>query len=514
MNAPNSNNPASSDADAPKEGVGSNNVKKSPGDTSQNASASAMPPKKRVRSKWNSKEKEAKKSKEDSLPPPMQEQPGGFPPQASSTVMHNPSPLPFELPIILSTSIPPAREKLSCKNGFQVGHLSREEKNYIESLPENKKNEILKKMKSAAPRGSDIPLRFRVLNSNLSNKYEIFKKLQYCESSKYETWVENALSLPIGVFSKLPPLSTRHELTQFLQKSRSNMDSAVFGQFEAKDEIIRLLCQWAVSGCVKSFAIGMEGPPGIGKTTFAKNAIANAMHRPFCFIGVGGASDAAILTGHSFTYEGAICGRIAECLQEAKTMDPVIYIDELDKISKTSRGDELANVLVHLTDKEQNDHFRDRYFHGINIDLSKAIFVFSYNDASQINPVLLDRLNIIKMQTPSIDAKIEICKQHLIPRSLKNFNMDEKIVFSNETIKNIISTYTNEPGVRGLDKIICKIVNTVSVGLCSSHDMLSAINLELKEVPGSPFEVSNKVIDSIIGSAFERKGSHVSLMYT
>ena len=174
----------------------------------------------------------------------------------------------------------------------------------------------------------------------------------------------------------------------------------------------------------------------VAATTFAKRALASAIGRPFVFIALGGASDAAFLTGHSYTYEGAIAGRLAESLRECKVSDPVIFIDELDKISKGSKGDEIANVLIHLTDREQNSHFRDKYFHGIDIDLSRAIFVFSFNSAKDVNPILLDRINVINMKTPSVEEKITICKKHLIPRAFRAASCDGKhfVKFSDDCI--------------------------------------------------------------------------------
>ena len=152
----------------------------------------------------------------------------------------------------------------------------------------------------------------------------------------------------------------------------------ITGHEDAKLEVMKLLCTYARSGRSTGFSLGLEGGAGIGKTTFVKEAIAKCMNRPFYTIGLGGASDAAYLTGHSFTYEGAIPGRLTECLIEGGRMDPVIYFDELDKVSCTPKGDEIINILIHLIDAVQNDRIRDRYFNGIDLDFSRAIIVFSY----------------------------------------------------------------------------------------------------------------------------------------
>jgi ATP-dependent Lon protease len=290
------------------------------------------------------------------------------------------------------------------------------------------------------------------------------------------------------------------------------MDAALFGQQDAKDEVIKLVCQWACSGSTNSFAIGLEGAPGIGKTTFAKRALAAAINRPFVFIGLGGASDASFLVGHSYTYEGAIPGRLADALRESKVSDPVICIDELDKISKGPKGDEIVNVLIHLTDREQNSHFRDKYFHGIDIDLSRAIFVFSFNDARQISPILLDRLNIIHMKTPSVNEKVTICKSHLIPRAIKaaTYAGNEFVNFSNEAIKYIVEKYTNEFGVRDLDRHIIHIVNSLNVYIHGGPECLPNMKLDLP-LSCKKVDCSTKIISSMLG-AIQTESSH-SMMY-
>jgi len=418
-----------------------------------------------------------------------------------------------------------------------TGGLSTEELSYIDTLEHEERKILMGKIKSASQNGG-VPLRFRVLASSLPGKEDIFQRLKATDTMKYEGWVQNALRLPLAKFSRSPTIGMGAEMHTFLSDHRRTMDDVIFGQAEAKDEIIRMLCQWSRGGG-SSFAIGLEGPPGIGKTTFAKEAISRAVNRPFALVSVGGASDASLLCGHSFTYEGAICGRLADIVTKAGVMDPVIYIDELDKISKTAKGDELANVFIHLTDRGQNESFRDRYFHGlfrvpsthlppthlptylpthplissgIDLDLSRAIFVFSYNDANAINPVLLDRLQVIKMQAPTIDAKVEIAKRFFVPRSLANFNLTGQIVVSEEMLRCVIETFTDEIGVRGLDKTICRLLNTLSVSLCAGK-VLEAVTFEIPDHDHEqPLVVSQRMLHEILLSPKKSEHEH-SLMY-
>ena len=133
------------------------------------------------------------------------------------------------------------------------------------------------------------------------------------------------------------------------------------------------------------YCLGFEGPPGTGKTSLAKKGISqclvdNGNTRPFAFIALGGSSNGSTLEGHNYTYVGSTYGKIVEILIETQCMNPIIYIDELDKISKTENGKELIGILTHMTDPSQNEQFSDKYFSGINIDLSKVLFIFSYND--------------------------------------------------------------------------------------------------------------------------------------
>ena len=377
-------------------------------------------------------------------------------------------------------------------------YFSKGENEYLNTLPEPEREKLMSEIKQSSNKHG-IPLRFRVLQSKLPNRDEILQRLKSsCDSHKFETWVESALSLPIKTLAPAP-ITDMMNVSQFLKETREKMDNFVFGQNEAKDEITRLLCQWSSSGFLKSFAIALEGPPGIGKTTFAKNVIANVMNRPFNFIGLGGASDASCLIGHSYTYEGAIPGRIVESLKSSKVMNPVFYFDEMDKISKTTKGDEITNVLIHLTDREQNMQFHDRYFNGIDLDISNSLFVFSYNEARDVNPVLLDRLNVIKLKTPTVDEKIEIAKRHLIPRAMNAAGIKSNdLKLEKKEIEYIINKYTNEFGVRNLEKALCKLISTVCV-ILYAPDALSCVNI-VEEDRVKPFHCKETVIDEIIGN--------------
>lgn len=299
-----------------------------------------------------------------------------------------------------------------------------------------------------------VPRRIRVLRSQLADsvKSDIFQQLGEHDSVKYAEWVERTLRLPIGVYTRPPGA---HERIQFLQDARRKMDDEIVGHQDAKQEVLRLICSWLHDGGA-GFAIGLEGDAGVGKTTFVKRALAGALKRPVCFIGLGGASDASGLLGHSYTYEGAVPGRLSECVSQSGVMDPVIFFDELDKVSGTTKGDELYNTLIHLCDPVQNGHIRDRYLHGIDLDFSRAILVFSYNDATRINPVLLDRIKRIRVDAPSLTQRIDICTNHLIPRALSDFKLSD--AFAPDVVPFLLERSAGDPGMRGIEKDIAHLV--------------------------------------------------------
>jgi ATP-dependent Lon protease len=214
----------------------------------------------------------------------------------------------------------------------------------------------------------------------------------------------------------------------------------------------------------KGNMLGIWGPPGNGKTTLIKEGIAKAMDKPFIFISLGGASDASFLEGHSYTWEGSIYGRIANGLITSKCMDPIIYFDELDKISKTHKGDEITNILIHLIDPAQNSHFRDKYFHGIDIDLSKATMIFSFNNPSLVDKVLLDRITTIETKFLLIKQKIFIAQNYLLVNIIKDVGLLSKaVIFDDDIIEKIVNNYTNEGGVRKLKSLLYLIIRELNI---------------------------------------------------
>jgi ATP-dependent Lon protease len=250
---------------------------------------------------------------------------------------------------------------------------------------------------------------------------------------------------------------------------KTTLDKSVHGHDKAKKQIERIIGQW-INGEQKGACFGFEGNPGIGKTTLAKGLAEclkdeNGISRPFALIALGGDSNASTLIGHSYTYVGSTWSQIIQILMDKKCMNPIIVFDEVDKISKTEHGKEITGILTHLLDPTQNDCFQDKYFSGIDIDLSKVLFILSYNDVESIDKILLDRVHRIKFESLTIEDKIVICKSHLLPEIYKKVGLEDTIYFSDETIKFIIEEYTLEPGVRKLKEKIFEIVAEINLNI-------------------------------------------------
>jgi ATP-dependent Lon protease len=253
---------------------------------------------------------------------------------------------------------------------------------------------------------------------------------------------------------------------------RKTLDKSIHGHTYAKNQILKIIGQW-MNGTQSGYCFGFEGSPGIGKTSLAKKGLSNCLidvdgkSRPFAFIALGGSSNGSTLEGHSYTYVNSLWGRIVDILMETKCMNPIIYIDELDKVSKTEHGKEIIGILTHLIDTTQNDCFQDKYYSGINLDLSKALFIFSYNDPDNIDRILLDRIHRIQFDNLSMDEKIIIVKEYLLPEINEKMGFSDTVVLDDNTIEYIIETYTIEPGIRKLKEIIFDLFGEINLELLS-----------------------------------------------
>jgi ATP-dependent Lon protease len=257
-------------------------------------------------------------------------------------------------------------------------------------------------------------------------------------------------------------------INNYMKHVNEKLNESVHGHDNAKRQLERIFAQW-INGEQSGYCFGFEGPPGVGKTSLAKRGIANCLidennnPRPFSFIAIGGQDNGSTLNGHNYTYVGSEWGKIVDILMKSKCMNPIIFIDELDKVSKTEHGKEIIGILTHLIDYTQNDSFQDKYFNGIDIDLSKALFIFSYNDASIIDRILLDRIHRIKFDHLSLEDKITITRKHILPEIYGKMGLENVIEISDENIIYIIDQYTMEPGVRKFKELLFEIIGEINL---------------------------------------------------
>lgn len=312
----------------------------------------------------------------------------------------------------------------------------------------------------------DMPYKFKLLEIDIPiqlkscamKKIEMIKHMDQSmgEYYKLKNWIDTFMEIPFGKYNKLQVSIDDgiDKCRQFMTDAKNTLDNVVFGLDDAKMQIIQMIGTWISNPNAIGSAIAIQGPPGTGKTTLVKDGISKILGREFAFIALGGATDSSYLEGHGYTYEGSKWGKIVDILVQCKSMNPIIYFDELDKISDTPKGEEIIGILTHLTDTTQNSNFHDKYFSEIDFDLSKCLFIFSYNDESKINPILKDRMYRIYTQGYDKFQKQIIASDYLIPTIRETIKFNENDIIIDNTIIDYINTnyVENEKGVRNMKR--------------------------------------------------------------
>jgi len=372
------------------------------------------------------------------------------------------------------------QKKQKGKNTRKFKSLLREKnvmndvKFFKENMTQEQQRIVLKQMEEIK-KFSDVekPYRLQLLEANIpvafkACAYKKINTLKYMEPGageyyKIKNWVDTFMQIPFGKYKQLPITIDDgiEKCHAFMENAKKTLDEAVFGLNDAKLQIMQMIGQLLVNPSAVGTAIAIKGPMGTGKTTLIKDGISKILGRDFAFIALGGATDSSFLEGHSYTYEGSLWGRIVDTIINCKCMNPVFYFDELDKVSDTPRGEEIIGILTHLTDTTQNSKFHDKYFAEIDFDLSRCLFIFSYNDEAKVNPILRDRMYRIHTKGYDQAQKTTIANNYLLPkiREQVKFNSTD-ILIPEETIHNLITNHTEkEDGVRNLKRCL-EIIHT------------------------------------------------------
>ncbi|MDR1593206.1 MAG: endopeptidase La [Prevotellaceae bacterium] len=350
-------------------------------------------------------------------------------------------------------------------------------------------------------------------NDNDATDSEVERLVEKASSKKWPQYVKDTFDKELNKFEKMNPLggefSVQLNYLDILtdlpwdECSQDNLDLNLvkdvldedhFGLEEVKERILEYLSVIKLKGDLKSPIICLHGPPGVGKTSLGKS-VARALGRKFGRISLGGLHDEAEIRGHRRTYIGAMPGRIVQTINRCKTSNPVIILDEIDKVGNDFKGDP-SSALLEVLDPEQNSTFRDNYL-DLDYDLSRVMFITTANRVDTIHPALRDRMEMINLTGYISQEKLEIAKRHLIPKALEAHGVKPKqLSFDDSAIETIIDEYTHESGVRNLDKQIAKIIRNRAKALAFGEKFKKKISAaEAKKILGT-----SKIQRDVIGS--------------
>ena len=369
------------------------------------------------------------------------------------------------------------------------------------------------------------PYRLALLDAKMPAKFKsvAMQKLSVLRSMdpsdneyyKIKNWVDAFMKIPFGIYRGLSisiddGIDKCHD---YMNEAMTTLNSCVYGLNDAKLQIMQMVGQWISNPSAMGTAIAIKGPMGTGKTTLVKDGISKILGRDFAFIALGGTGDSSFLEGHSYTYEGSTWGKIVQILMNSKCMNPVIYFDELDKISDTPRGEEIVGILTHLTDTSQNSQFHDKYFSEVDFDLSKCLFIFSYNDESKVNPILRDRMTVINCGGYNEADKKAILKDYIWPQLLQRLKFSSTdLILTDEAIKYMITGFScDEKGVRTL-------IRTVEAMMTRLNMLRVMKDPSMKEYPfyidyKLPFKLTEESVKILLTDSGKKEFESWRMMY-
>jgi ATP-dependent Lon protease len=352
--------------------------------------------------------------------------------------------------------------------------------------------------------------------------YRKFLQLQKLDPSdsefaKINNWIELALSLPYETsLTKIKTDASQEENNKLLSDLQNDLDNKLYGMQNVKEELITIIGNTLLDKDSTDNALALLGPPGVGKTELIRS-VAGCLGLPFEQISLGGETDPSFLSGHSLVYEGSHPGIIAKTLIKFGCKNGIIFFDEIDKLMDSGKGREVAWNLLHITDFTQNNEFRDKYFDEIPIDLSKIFFIYSMNDPSCMDSALYDRMPIINVDGYSINERIAITKNYILPKHLKRKKLDEKSVIINDDVcKYIISKVNNDVakcGIRNIEKFIVKLVRIINlhVRAITKDNKIKLSNLI--ENFKIPYILTKEYVDKLINKNIDNSFESVRHIY-
>ncbi len=379
---------------------------------------------------------------------------------------------------------------------------------YFLTLTSENQNSIIQLINNHKNQQKQIrPSLFTILESPMADyhkqiaisKLKILENMDATDAEYYKLkqWLDNLLAIPFGNY-KAPSFNQKPS-NNVISEALVILNNAIYGQQETKQHILEIVARMISNPSSRGSVFAVEGEPGSGKTSLIKRGLASIFGLPFQFISLGGARDIAYLAGENYTYIGSKPGLIVQALKQAGCMNPIFYFDELDKVSDTPQGQEIINLLIHITDPAQNEHFHDMYLDGIPVDLSKALFLFSFNNRSLVNPILLDRMETIKFNKYTYMDKVVIVEKYLLPEliadyfgynigndcSVKVILREKKILFKKLIlVKRIISgirKVVNTRGIRCIRRRLEKVIARINLEELSNNNISKNIKKNIKK---------------------------------
>ncbi len=387
---------------------------------------------------------------------------------------------------------------------------SKDENNYVKTLTDEEKEKLDNTIEKLKTEKTKIPLKIKILLSDMDinvkkivlDNYLTLQQLSVSADSSYcklKKWFDALMMVPFGMYRNIDVEKNKNsdnEINDYILNVKECLDNAVYGHKHTKTSILEIVSQWITNPVSTTKIIALKGSPGTGKTSIVRDGLSKALNIPMGTIALGGTRDGSILDGHVYTWEGSTHGRIVGILQETQCMNPIIYFDEVDKISSTDYGKEISGILIHLTDTSQNYDFEDKFFAGIKFDLSKCLLIFSFNKLEDIDPILHDRMTIVNVEYYKIYDKVVIAKKYLIPKILKNIGIkEEDIVIKDSIISYIINKIENENGVRKLKQALETIM--LKINLYSLVLNKDKIDYKIEDFK-YPLEITNTIVNNLL----------------